>query len=1846
MNKSRKGIKRVLAMALAVVMTFSIQDLSLTTAWGSETDNAQSNSTETNRTSDTESTIIYQETVDLGTIETSAYGISLMSDEPYVSLKSGNYADWIDRIDVPDYGKTFYEALVEGADNDGTDDFLIDDAYYASEADNIKMFTYSDNTSETYNVVTAATLTSTADDFDINEAYAVIRAVYDAFDRDHPEVFWLSGATSAGATISYDGITTYTATIYLLLKEQSSESSYDLRAEGYQSESTIEADITARDNAVNAILSGTTATDTVELIKYFNNWLTTHNEYCTTQVSIGNSPDASHECLSALTGSTGETGPVCEGYARAFKVLCGQKGIPCVLVDGTATSNGTSGEAHMWNYVQVDGAWYAVDVTWNDPVVANASGPVSNYESDKWLLLGSDTVVFNDGNDWTFLQSHPVSNMPSNNGVAFINGPVLSTTKYLEASIKLVTVDKTELTYGYTTGAVVTATLSGASAESAAYQWYKKAVTDAATDTIVENATSSTLPTGLDAGIYYCQVKYSGSVKNSADIVVNKAKLTPSITGYTSKAYDGTTKVTDKTSLSITLDGIIDADIVTVSADYTYADGNAGTNIAIYATDIELAGEDAANYYIDEEVVVAANVGTIDKKDISNMTVDLDKTTLTYNGMSQTVNVTVKDGTKELAAGTDYTVSGNTNTAVASYEVTVTGKGNYTGTATKTYSISFLNTEVSVKYNGEESIPAWCNEDVVITADGYTISENLSGAFTDSYTVSKEGTTSDLKLYFKETATGYITDAIKILQINIDKTAPSFEGEEDGISVATNTWKELLNKITFGLLFNETQDVSIKATDGNSGIRSYYYYVDKTGITEVKTAEELELIDSEFKELEAGKTFSLDADGNYVIYAYAIDDAMNRSAYICTNGIVIDQTSPTITNVIEPTVDNGNLKDVSAAYSFTSNEAGTYYIAAVEYAETNTKLTPEEIMAEYESSVMQAGTNTFTVPGLKPNTAYGVYLVVKDNAGNYSDFLKIITTRKTLPVFSSNPVLKGTYGQKVSEMTLICPNSTNGVAGAWEYSNEVDTDEMPQIGTTDSYKVIFIPEDKDVYETVTVDVVPDVAKKDISVTVNNATKTFGTENPEFAVTVPEGALVGTDSVADLKITLSTTATQTSDAGTYAITGKADAANYNVTFTKGTLTITQAEAPKVTPIDKYYIYTTGSEGTVSVDIAEQLPSNRGTTAYSYTSTGDILSDVAVDADGKLSYKVKAGETDATANITVIVASKNYQDITVEVKVTLTDKISVDLKDGETVEVAGGKTLTYGDKLNVLSLTEAEFVTKAGTVVPGTLTWAEPDIILNAGTHLVGWKFVPTDNSKYIDVTGNISVTVGKATANVEAPTAEAVIYDPTEKLADVTLTGANASWTVGGKENEVKGTWAWKDTTIVPTVGNTGYTAVFTPADTANFNTVEKTVTVEVAKATPVISELPTASDITYGKTLADSELTGGKAVYAEGSDFVVTGNFTWKDTTIAPTVADSQKTTYEIIFAPTDTANYNIVTMTITLVVEKAEWPSNTPESNIEAVYYVEKISDIELPENWGWADEDKDKGINIGVKTEVTAIYQGTDADNFANTSKVIKVTREINAPYIEGDESAMGWAAIQGEIKNSQNLEIKVDMNGFTYISGDTLKVLKEEGKTIVFIFENGITWTIEGSDIDETKLNKYMDMGVILFEKGASDRPEIPESLLNEVLLNEKTHKFLSLFHDGEFGFRGTLSINIGKDHAGRLATLYYYNEETGKLEKTENVKLPVDADGRLEFTFTHASDYVIVLEEKPSEDQLDNDTKPGISSDNENTAGTTGNTSGNASANTGDNRFGYAVLFAVLFLMGAIAVQMGARKKIKK
>lgn len=59
---------------------------------------------------------------------------------------------------------------------------------------------------------------------------------------------------------------------------------------------------------------------------------------------------------------------VCQGYALGFKALCDEAGIKCEMVYGTGISAGQS-ISHAWNVVCVDGQWYQIDTTWDDPII-------------------------------------------------------------------------------------------------------------------------------------------------------------------------------------------------------------------------------------------------------------------------------------------------------------------------------------------------------------------------------------------------------------------------------------------------------------------------------------------------------------------------------------------------------------------------------------------------------------------------------------------------------------------------------------------------------------------------------------------------------------------------------------------------------------------------------------------------------------------------------------------------------------------------------------------------------------------------------------------------------------------------------------------------------------------------------------------------------------------------------------------------------------------------------------------------------------------------------------------------------------------------------------------------------------------------------------------------------------------------------------------------------------------------------------------------------------------------------------------------------------------------------------
>ena len=108
------------------------------------------------------------------------------------------------------------------------------------------------------------------------------------------------------------------------------------------------------------------------------------------------------------------------------------------------------------------------------------------------------------------------------------------------------------------------------------------------------------------------------------------------------------------------------------------------------------------------------------------------------------------------------------------------------------------------------------------------------------------------------------------------------------ISVGTSKWNAFLNNITFGLFFNETQTVTVDASD-NSG--------DEVKIEYLLSAEELteaELSGKSFTEY--ADAFSINPDNEYIIYV-KLTDKSNNIAYISSQGIVLDGTSPVISGI-------------------------------------------------------------------------------------------------------------------------------------------------------------------------------------------------------------------------------------------------------------------------------------------------------------------------------------------------------------------------------------------------------------------------------------------------------------------------------------------------------------------------------------------------------------------------------------------------------------------------------------------------------------------------------------------------------------------------------------------------------------------------------------------------------------------------------------------------------------------------------------------------------------------------------------------------------------------------------------
>ena len=151
------------------------------------------------------------------------------------------------------------------------------------------------------------------------------------------------------------------------------------------------------------------------------------------------------------------------------------------------------------------------------------------------------------------------------------------------------------------------------------------------------------------------------------------------------------------------------------------------------------------------------------------------------------------------------------------------------------------------------------------------------------------------------------------------------------IKINENSWKAFLNNITFGLFFKDTQTVTITAADNSGETVTVEYLLSNKELTKA------ELDGMTFTAYTA--PFGIDPDNEYIIYVRLTDKAGNTD-YICSDGIVLDGTSPVITGIENGktyceaqtvTIDEKYMDTVTVnGTAVTLDESGSFTLAPVE----------------------------------------------------------------------------------------------------------------------------------------------------------------------------------------------------------------------------------------------------------------------------------------------------------------------------------------------------------------------------------------------------------------------------------------------------------------------------------------------------------------------------------------------------------------------------------------------------------------------------------------------------------------------------------------------------------------------------------------------------------------------------------------------------------------------------------------------------------------------------------------------------------------------------------------------------
>ena len=552
-------------------------------------------------------------------------------------------------------------------------------------------------------------------------------------------------------------------------------------SDNFKSIETVVTEVVAQCEQECASSKGTSSYD-YDRALWLNDWLVENTKY-----------DSSLTYCSA-EGVFNRGLGTCEGYHEAYTMLLNKAGIETRRVDDF-------GDAHVWTGIKLNGNWYNVDTTWNDTgdytrndldlqrlYFALPSGIIQKVHP-KWdgqySIQYPDRATF-DANSFVdnyFIHSGEIAQYVSPytaesgsysvksklaSKVTSFDLPVEKSSwpdNYKNVIYSLVAYqlgtqnwgDGIKVNVGYSDGSlhfqatydgsIPSVSLTDAVVMDLDNQTYSgSALTPKPTvvlggKTLVEgtdyqlsyenNVNASVLDkTKPAAVIIQGKGAYSGSLKKT--FTIDQAEVYyAAVAAISAQQYTGSALTPKPT---ITFGGR-----TLTASDYSISYKN-NTNVGTATVTITGTG----NYKGTKETTFKINAKTLPSNPV------LSVTSYTYDGKAKTPGVTVKDGTKTLVNGTDYTVKYSNNVNVGTATVTVTGKGNYTGSKSTNFKINAKTlpsnpvlSATSYTYDGKAKTPGVTVKDgtkTLVNGTDYTVKySNNVNVGTATVTVTGKG---------------------------------------------------------------------------------------------------------------------------------------------------------------------------------------------------------------------------------------------------------------------------------------------------------------------------------------------------------------------------------------------------------------------------------------------------------------------------------------------------------------------------------------------------------------------------------------------------------------------------------------------------------------------------------------------------------------------------------------------------------------------------------------------------------------------------------------------------------------------------------------------------------------------------------------------------------------------------------------------------------------------------------------------------------------------------------------------------------------------------------------------------